>query len=973
MEAAEAPEAGKIICSSTSRLQRSDYGRRDHKVTRAPSEILDEPLDSRATDEDRTVYKPRGHSRLHSRLGQRGSERATGLTKSWANLGPELLFHNLFCTAKESHRYAEEECWEQIAIARSFRVPVILLQLYIRRAILRDRRDLRHLLALLPKGDQLRHINRILAQQGFTRDDLLRLTWVLEGQDDNARCGRFLELEIPKPSFLLRYLIRTKSHITDAVLLNKLIGYTHITYIDHVYEANADELPDRELRRWRRANEGMSTTLFSSTLELFALKCVEVEPRLIIKVADLAIQYIRNMERRKQHPDQIFHDRCFVFNEAMASIGRDQKRRPPRFFRSLDYVWHALKSLLSESAALSRPLQMNRKSFLAVRETLAGMPKTQSERHNSVRHSETWPPYLKAGDGIDEMVVPDENWTRAVQAGVLQQEAGYAKNERDEVLDTLQGKAPDGTPTIQQRLAKMPRSIGLWEASIRATRNAEEAWGRFQNPPRPDMRPGLYEYAAMFKKLSQKTVWEDDDGPMIRPGDRDLSFPTKDINLSDFAKATLRPPTVDELYTQMMHEGIRPTSTCLEVLVASADQMEDANKYLDDSGEDYTALTNALEYDDSRRAEILKPPMSLLSSYIHCLCSTKVSPWHALPRAIAISTARFSHDPDGVAWAPLVWGHIFRAMSDPSPKYGTVAGHLNLLMRVLDQLEPSAIGLPEFLQFCKGIRGAIVGRVDDLVFHMESRQRTSLTTLYVESKYLRTRHGQSGHLELKTRGDEFQNVWSRLKGLVEMIVSREQATRDLLGYHGADALDQMAARRDPVKARDAFDAMVCFAFMGEFELMARFLTWLTEQWGTADVQGRLGQEVQMPRMANFTELLCAFRLFAEPMLDEKRVAELQDLVDKVGHGWEWPMDEDVYLFRDIYPSASFHKLSHALEWARHWKTLAAAEQDGQDVCRVSIEPPKSWKAVEAMKAHEAAHSLVEPLGRDFTSDKGIYM
>lgn len=851
---------------------------------------------------------------------------------------------------------------------------MVLLQMYIRRAILRDRRDLRHLLALLPKGEQLRHLNKILAQQGFTRDDIQGLTWVLEGKDDNERCRRFLDLETPKPTFLLRFLIRKKSHMTDAVLLDRLIEYTHLTYNEHFYENHAEDLPERELRRWRRATEGMDTSLFTSTMDLFALKCVEVEPRLIIKVSDLAIQYIRNMGNRKQHPDQIFHDRCLVFNEAMASIGHDQRRRPPRFFRSMDYVWQALKSLLSESAALSKPLQMNRKSFLAVRETLAGMPKTQSERHNSDRHGETWPPYLKAGDGMDERVVPDENWTRAVQAGVLQQEAGYAKNERDEVLDTLQGKAPDGTPTIQQRLVRMPKSIGLWEASIRATRNAEEAWGRFQNPPEAGMRPGLYEYAAMFKKLLQKTVWEDDDGPMIRPGDRDLSFPTADVNLSDFAKATLKPPTVDELYAQMMHEGIRPTSTCLEVLVANADGMEDANKYLNDSGEDYSALVNALEYEDSRRAEILKPSLSLVASYIHCLCTTKVAPWEALPKAITISTARLGNDARSEAWAPLIWGHVFRALSDPSPDYGTLAGHLNLFLRILEQLEPSAIGLPEYLQFCKGVRGAIVGRVDDLVSDMESRQRTPLTMLYAGSRSLRNRQGQAGQQQQLRRGvGELQRVWARLEALLGALVKREQATRNRLGAHDTDALDQMAARRDPVKARDAFDAMACFAFMGEFEQMATFLIWLTEQWGQSGVQGRLEHEVQIPRMANFTEVLCAFRLFAEPMLSTEQVAAVQEAVDRVGYGWEWPLDEDVRLFRDIYPSASLHKLSHVLEWARYWKKVSEAEHEGRGVCRAPMEAPKRWKVVEATKAHEAALPMVEPLSRELTSDKGIYM
>lgn len=834
---------------------------------------------------------------------------------------------------------------------RSFRVPIVLLQLYVRRAILNDRPDLRHLLRMLPKGRYFRNITRILSDLGFTRDDLIRLTWVLEGRNDDERCRRFLELQMPRPPFLLLFLLREKSHITDSTLLGGLIEYAHKFYDGSIKVHNTDAWSTDEVGRAKRYKYGMDAELFISLLDLLASKCAEVESRLVVKVSDLAIQFIRNLQTRPFHPGYVFHQRCQVFNAALVSIGRDLKDRPPRFVQSQEYVWHAVRSLLSESTSFQRPLQMEYQSFRAVRETLARMPKSQSERHNSARHAESWPPYLKAGNGMDEMVVPDENWTRAVQAGVLQQEAGYSKTVRDEVLDTLQGVAPDGTPTIQQRLARVPRHMTPWEASIRATRNAEEAWLRFQRPPRRGQHPGPFEYAAMFKKLFQKTVWKDDDGPMIQPGDRDLSFPTQShLNLSDYAMASLKPPTVEQLYTRMILQGIRPRSTLLNVLVANAGSVKMAHKYLEDSRTN-CGLTS-LSKNEFWHYEICTVPIELLAAYVYCCCggsdNTGGKLTHGLSRAISITLTRLNHDPTSAAWAPYLWGSIFRALTVPNPRYETVIGRIDQFELILDQLEPSAVDLPFLLQLCRGLRKAIVGKTNNLIDQMESGRKTNITTIFVQGEYLRHPENQVWSAQQHQFYQNFQNMRSRLKGTLEMLISREKAAKDVLeglNVEEVDLLDRILARRDPIRAKDAFNVMICFAFIGEFEQMATYLVWLAEEWGRAEVQDRLAEEGQLPRMANFADVLCTFRLFAEPMLPEQRVAEVRAMVDQAGQGWDWPTTEDVAVLREMYPSGSFRKLAHALKWARYWKMKAEAEQGAHEGGPVN--PPKTWEAIEA--------------------------
>jgi hypothetical protein len=883
---------------------------------------------------------------------QRQRELEIGLTRSWAN-GPEALFEYVLDNVatrgtQQPDLEWEAACWSRVAGYRTSRLPVILLQVYLRRAILRGRRDLRHLLGILPKGAQLRSLLQHLGSQGYTRDDMAKLIWMLEGHDDNVRAQRFLDLQMPKPAFLLRFLVRVGPPVLNGQSLSELIEYAHRTYDGSPQGTSTHGLSEREVRRLRRAQEGMSTKLFVSTLRLLAWKCNEVDSRLLIRVSDFAIQYMRNIGKRDHHTDRIFHDRCFVFNMAMAAIGRDLLKRPPRFYRAMGYVWHALKSLLSESMAYGRPLVMNHTSFLAVRETLAGTHKSQSERHNSARHSQTWPPYLKAGDGIDEMVVPDENWSRTVQAGVVQQEAGYPKSRRDQALDTMQGTAPDGTPTIQQRTPRNPRRTKLWEASIRATRNAEEAWAIFRNPPDPLQQPELHEYAAMFKKLFQKTVWEEDDGPMIQPGDRDLSFPTEHVNLSDYAKAAMKPPTVEELYERMLEAGILPRSTCLDILVANTDDTNDVHRYLDDSELDFKFLTSK-DPEIQPRDEIIKPRLSLVASYVSHLCSARTNSWWALSRAVKIIRARLLCDPKAGSWAGLLWGHVFTGLRVPASRTHTgLIRHVDIYLDILDELGSKGTTLPMFLQFCKSLRRAVTVHLDTLIADIESGDKTPYIVPFGGQDEPSPDQRDSNDASQLADFQNFKRVASRLKDLFEALVERERVAQAAFG-DAMTARGKMMSRRDPARPKDALNMMSCLGFMGEFEQMASYLSWLAKQWGDEDLQNYLAEKPMSPAWADFTDVLCTFRLFAEPMLDDKRVAELRDLVGNVGLGWTWPSDELVTLFVNSRSTPAFRKMRHLLEWVRLRQQENRHQQKPSSVS-VQLQSPKRWTEVARSSA-----------------------
>lgn len=945
------PDFQHICHSDSANIENGLEFRRNGQVLRLEGELYGDSVEaSRAylkdnldwAEPEQQADKPEW---LHTPVHIRRMEKASGLAKSWMNQGPESLFNGVLLPGHGQIRW-----WERVAALRTYRLPVILLQMYIRRAILIGKKDTRHILDLLPKGHQRRTMIRILGLNAYSRQDIDDLVWIVEGKTDQERADRFLELRAPKPIFLLRFLLRPQSTINDVSTLHGLIKYIETTYDGCQALGNVPEPMHRADWRLRKSKEDMDPNLFASTLYLLSWRCLELEPRLTIKVSDLAIKYIENLGLLDQHSLKTYTDRCTIFNETLEAFGRRKTRRaPPRTFRPLTYVWEAQRALLSMSAGLPRPLILSRKSFLAVREVLAGMDKNPTEAHSSMRHAQTWPPYLEPGDGLDEMTDPDDNWSRSVHGGVLQQEAGFAKNERDLVMDILQGTGPDGTPTVQQRLAVIPRSVGLWEASIRATRNSHEAWIVFQNPPERNMKPGLYEYAAMFKKLHQKENWEPEDETKTRPGDRDVSFPTKgDVNWSEFERARRKPPTVSELYQQMRREGIRPVSTCLEVLVANSSNPGLTHSYLHDSGLEVGVLTKNLLREDPNQEELLKVPISLFTSYIQAICSFKVRPKQNLERAIRLCRVRFYKDEENRLWAPLAWGYILKALHQPFHRYGrTLHDQLELHIQIIGQIEQCTdVPLSTLVQFCKLLRKAVGVEINDLFRDLEQGKQSSLSLLYdSHARQNWTQSDQNGAGTLNAYQGELLKLGAcRMKQMFESLVKREETTRELLEVHAVDEWDQMMARQDPVRSEHALEMMLSLAYLGEFEDMGKYVEWLLRQWARPGLLDSIHEFSHMPRSADFFDILCAFRLLAEQMLPEERVAELRQMVEDADVDWIWPTDEAVMWFREIQPDMTIPKLAHVLEWIRYRQAISDDEYGEQSVAAPNVweDPIKEW-------------------------------
>ncbi|KAK5995671.1 hypothetical protein PT974_04088 [Cladobotryum mycophilum] len=397
------------------------------------------------------------------------------LSKSWRNQSPNILLKKIL---EPQH---DLQFWRrQVAMARSKRLPIILLQMLIRREE-SQLQGQKPLLRLLPTPREWQEVLSIVRGNGHTLEDLEHYLYILQGKTDDERCERLLERDSATPTFILNFLIRQYSTISQVTTLSSLIDYCrklskNSNGGDTRVGQNGQSFAAYEIK-------AMTPAEFILTMGLLAHHCQCLEPRLILKLAGVAVEYIESMATLPIVPDKIYRSQCAIFNNTLKLLQPQPRSRPAQRSSPNSFFWEAQRILLAMSAGMERPLLVDRGGFQAIRHVLSSLPKNQTEIHSSLRHASTWPPYLQPGDGIDEVADPEDSWSRSVRAGILMQEAGFSKEEQDDALDVLLGMATDGTPTIQQRTTiAQERNLSIWEASIRATRNAHEAWDRFRNP-----------------------------------------------------------------------------------------------------------------------------------------------------------------------------------------------------------------------------------------------------------------------------------------------------------------------------------------------------------------------------------------------------------------------------------------------------------------------------------------------------------
>ncbi|KAH7325008.1 hypothetical protein B0I35DRAFT_173816 [Stachybotrys elegans] len=805
---------------------------------------------------------------------------------------------------------------EEVAAMRTQRLPILLMQMWMRQDLQQQSNEM--LKNLLPNGRVWRYLISLVLHKGYTMEELDYCLYVLRGKDDNERCERFLQYGKSLPIFILNLLLSSKSKLSDPALLSGLLDYCG-TYYDGKKSWMTGEIkpipggPRGSCGRSHMNMLNMSDRNFSQLIDRCAEHCFRIEPRLIVKVADVAAQYIRNMGA-SDGAGGIWQQQCLLINAIM------EKLTPHGHIGALpvqsphEYLWEAQKKLLTLSSSLEKTLLLDNRGFRAVRRVLAGMPKNSAEVVTASLQAPHWPPYIQASHGMDEMREIEEGWSRTVTVGTIMQEAGYHKLATDEPLDILTGTTPDGTPTIQQRISVgRSRSISQCEAAIRATRNAREAWGVFRHASATPGAVGSAEYAAMLEKLVMKSAaFQTRD---LQPGDKSLNFDTEnEANLSELERARLEPPSVAELYRRMKQEGITPNRQCLQILVENADSLDAADEYLQESAElTSDPVVLCLQSESPDPAVLRDVPIKLLKAYIGlCFSTGRVSTeatrrrWKRVFRLISrrMETADTRLHP--VLLHPL--------LKELSQHYNGLAvtqrEQLAMWCWAARQLEQkNQVQLSQFIQLCKTMRKMSQRAIDDSFKDAnleesllpKSEFRRNMRNLHSLYNRVSGNAPSSQHIldmaDLSWMfADEFS--WRRqdvawpsfgdaadiLARMCKKLISQEKATQKLLTQHEIGS-ERMKCRRDPVLPEHGREYMLALAVLGEFEEMASFLRWNLGEWNKPDLKETLESWSSSEADCDIGELLCIFRIFAEPHVEPATTQGLQAVTARLGLSW----------------------------------------------------------------------------------------
>ncbi|KAF5535984.1 prefoldin subunit [Fusarium mexicanum] len=836
-------------------------------------------------------------------------ERRLRMLKGWVEQSPTVLLRKYLALEQPS-----QETLLEIAAIRTVRLPVVVIQMHLRHRVEADPENNRDLAQALPNKSEWEALIKTLEYSGNTKERLNEYMSILFAKTDEERCRLFLADMSPKPVFMLNYLLRLGSGINKISTLDHLLEY-----VQERLRATTEKARKMSWGRGRASSqmERFTTEDFMIIMERLAFHCRRIEARRLIVLADIMAEFIFNCEIGSA--EQTYWMRCKYFNAGLTAIARNSGSGPQHSSVPYAYVWEAQRTLLRMSGSLPEALLVDRNAFRAIRTVLSGMPKNRDEIHNATRYSKSWPPYLRPADGMDEAMEAEESWSRVVRAGMMMQEAGFSKQETDSALDILLGLTPSGTPAIQQQVKVDPeQDLSAWQASIIATRNAHEAWKQFCQPPKAGMAPGLPEYAAMFRRSFARDA-DPEKGTL--PGDNSLSHPTnEDMNLTELEKLRQQPPTPQELYEMMKCDGLLPDEHILHILVANAQSLQEAHRYLRDGSTQHHNYALLLVPEPT--ADMLKAiPLPLFSAYVDMLSKTVHPKGSNLIRAIRLAELRVGRRNQN--WLPHVWAPIMKNVGQHH--YGlklTLEAQLRLIIHLVDRID-AVQGMTLFLfnRFVRTLRKILRRELQVLASAVEANNTNFnlLGALYCKSA---EEDGANIEIDTETRSSSalhlFRVLISRMKGFYHALVAEEQERQRPEAEETTDLsfVDMMRSRRDPVLAPSAHDLMQSLAFAGEYNEMAQLTIWLMTEWGPLQSQeDEVINMEELPHDVDMLETLCAYRAFAEPMLTDEVRNRVRDVRFHIGI-WQWPGEQMVRSYIQANAVHGHEELSRILKWSR---------------------------------------------------------
>ncbi|KAK1753080.1 hypothetical protein QBC47DRAFT_326984 [Echria macrotheca] len=717
-----------------------------------------------------------------------------------------------------------------------------------------------------------------------SRDDNAELdhwAWILSANPDTA-IERFISDDRPKPIFLLLMLVGRDQVIREPQIFVSLLQY--------IFKHHLDIPPTSQDQR----SFQLTWMHFVVLLNRLASNCLESWPKLLPSVSRLAVVFIERMpaklEGSQAHAQAM---RSEVFNHALRIFAKPPAINP---LDDMEFNWEAQKIMLVLSSRLQPSLYVTRDGYRSIRRVLAALPKSVQEKEVSQRASKTWPPYRRDWDGRDERRRPEDNLSRVVRAGVLQREAGYARDPVDRALDILGGSGTGMSPSIQTR-ALLPvvwteekANLNIfteWSARIIATRNAREAWREFNEPPQSGLKPNAIIYAEMFQKLFAREVHD----ASVVPGDGKEVFPVYDGNLSPFEIARITPPEPKDLYQMMLLSGLRPTGSCLGVLLKNSETKEEALRYLQDSP--FKAVAPMLRegsFDRPDCATLLPElPLSILYAWIRMLCRTHArQPGHAtgaasnvskhIEEAVRLASAYHKHNPVVSETDRVPSYLILDALANDKVLYSShgphynISGTLSVFMKVWQQLvRLKGVDEKLFEQLCKIARKSL---------RLTTFKDTETGQVHMGGEWADDRL-------LKSREHQFLQVYIWLKETFDML----NAPVREFSVAGDDPL----TTAHKITAAHVYHYMRALGVIGDWREMVRLMHWIYDAW---DQDGLL-RAARNPGDVGYNHITRTFSYFAsvgQRVVDPETFLALQERLEELkimkGCRWVWPEETD---------------------------------------------------------------------------------
>ena len=785
---------------------------------------------------------------------------------------------------------------------------------------------------------------RSFATKGYSEKDVELWVWILSAEDGDSRIQRFLSVEQPKPIFMLLLLLRRDETIRQPESLASLIKY--------VGQLHAYPWPGIAYRGSYMQRK-LSVNHYLIFLRRIVLHVQRIFPLSIVTVARLTAEYIKNIPlqssaRNWRRCRDGYTNRLMVFNTALLLFKTPARLNP---VAHMEFNWRAQKILLAMSDNLERRLVVYKLGFRAIQQVMIGLKKSTEERLVAQRYAKTWPPYRLDFDGSDEKKTPEDDLSRSVRAGVFMTDEGYTKDDYDRALDNLGGTSAE-SPTIQTR-SLTPKEwkgdkeewnfFNRWAMKVRATRNATEAWRAFTRFS--DKQPNFQVYAEMFLKLHAGPV--DTDANTL-PGDARETFPVHRANYTEYELARQSPPSITELYNQMINSGIKPEGYCLQLLVRNARTVEEGLRYLADSGIDPPTINALRLYAKPTHRVLSRIRLMVFSSYVQLLTrlqptrrgSEPFYPEELIPIRHAIRLTRTRLVPGTTECATFrpPWHAVLRALSGAHIclKNGTRldnnAEALSMFTDVLNDIDKGVgIDTEIFIFYCHAIQNLAVSRM--------MQGKGPAQDSYARPEGLPGSPRQAPPVpQRQATLDRLKGYFNRLTAALNLWEGWDESGREASGGDGEKVGMETPIIPHSVAPWHLHAYMRSLALLEDMEGMADAMEWALQHRTALDEAAARGSARRGPAM--LAKSLCAFQAFARPALSPHRTAQLDELMQALVEDqrraratgapapapwdWRWPTPEEVdrYVAADAR-GASRHMRDRAL--AARWRPVRRSQ------------------------------------------------